>query len=330
MVGAVELVPQLHEQRVLDFNRAEIAVAFFLDLCSEDLDTLEEYYKRGLKNASFIRMQNTMRVRQNDKYRDSLEEEIARLENRWAAPLAKVTNVFESATRFTSVPPGDVKGATPESGVELKAVEDTDIQDKRRWIEEDAVVQLKALGVKPYREAMKRLRQLRHRRSQYRYLELYLFNLGRQVINLQSNLRLVLAVIDVIKRSRKILGEDFVNNPIGSIVKEIIAGNDLDDSVTKLKDLQLDKILGDKGTGGAAGTDGQEKPGDTASQQGKARNSQDTVQDPSSGIGRSRGGSVPSAPPAPPTAGPTGVNPRQSATGRSPGAPLNPNGNRLR
>jgi len=308
MPGALPLVPQLEEQQVLAFERSEIAVGFFLDICIDDLKTLKAYYERALKNSVFIRMQNTMRVRQNDKYRIALEEEIARLESRWVLPLTKAFNIFESATQFTDVPPQDVETEDPGEGVEITDSADTDIQSKQKWINEPAVFQLKSVGVKPYREAMKKLRQLRHKRTQYRYLELYLLNLGRQVINLQSNLQLIIAVIKVVEKTRELFGDDnLANNPLGRIVKEVISSVDMVEAVEKLENLDLEVLLGPKGDGGPAGNETSQQPS-ANSVTGGAEASKQTDQRKDSGIKSTRDGETPPRTENPPTINPTGVN----------------------
>lgn len=314
MVGSNSLFPQIEEEKVLNFERSETAVGFFLDICLEDLKTLIKYYEIAMKNANFMRMQNTMRIRQNDKYLDALEQEIARLESRWVVPLAKATNIFQSATRFTDVPPQDVKPDDEDSGTEITDSEKTDTQDKRLWITEPAVVQLKAVGVKPYKEINKKLRQLRHRRSQYKYLELYFVNLGRQAINLIANLRLILAVTNVVKKFREKLNDDkLANNPLGQIVREIITSNDLDTSVEKLEQLDIDSILEDKGKGGAAGRENSKASSAQTNASG-ARNDVQTKTNQSTGV-RPTTGEVPERSGNGATAGPKGINPRQSTKG---------------
>lgn len=289
MPGSIPFVPQSVESKVLDFDRSEIAVGFMLDICLDDLKTLQEHFSVSLRNSVFLRTQNTMRVRQNDKYLKGLEEEIAMLESRWVLPLAKVNNIFESAVEFTDVPPKEVQPVDGNSGIEVTDVEKTDVQAKRRWLDEPAIVQLKSLGVKPYREALKQLRQLRHRRSQYKYLEVYFINLGRDVINLQSNLRLVLAMIDVVIKARQKFGDDkLASNPIGRIVREIISDNTLDDAVRDLGKLDLDKILGDSTQGGPAGN-----PTATPNTPTSDRNSATPTADVSSGKKPLTAGDVP-------------------------------------
>ena len=63
MVGMLPLVPQIEEENVLNFDRSEIAVAFMMDICKEDLQLIEKYYKRALDKTIYTRMQNTMRIR---------------------------------------------------------------------------------------------------------------------------------------------------------------------------------------------------------------------------------------------------------------------------
>lgn len=315
MSATIPIVPQLEEQNVLDFERSEVAVSFFLDICSADVDTLKQYYQIALKNVVFLRTQNNMKVRYNDRYLNLLEQEIARLENRWVIPFSKATNIFQSATKFTDVPPKDVsvKGSQNEAAndLEVTPVKKTGIQIKTRWIDEPAVTQLKAIGVKPYKEVMKRLRILRHKRSQYKYLELYFVSLGRQILNLQMNLRLVLALIDFLTKVRQKYGDaKLANNPVGEIVKAIIANNDLETAIQKLGQLQIDQMLGAKGGGGPAGNEKAQSTSSTTAATGQ-QNTTQTVSDNATGVNPVTGGDIPAQPLNPASVGPTGINPNQ-------------------
>lgn len=312
MAGLVPLSPQIEESKVLDFDRSETFVGFLLDICESDIDFLKKYYDVALKKSLHIRQSNTMRVRQNDKYLNFLEEDIARLENRWVLPLTKASNIFDSAIQFVDVPPKDVKPGAPDSGVEITQVKKTDIQIKKRWIDEPAIALLKGVGVRPYKEAMQRLRDLRHRRSQYKYLEVYFLHIGRQVLNLQSNLRLIIAVIDVVKKVRN--RADLAGNPIGQIVKEVISSNSLDGAVDKLHNLNIDQMFGKGGKGGPAGNP------DAASTSPMTRTTgqKDTTQpgtNNSDAMKRQTSGDVPGKTINPQSVGPTGVS---NDTQRSP------------
>lgn len=307
MAGSAPIAPQVEETNVLDFQRSRTVVQFFLDLCDSDLDTLIKYYNLALRNAVLFRMQNTMRVRQNDKYLTSLEMDIGRLENRWVLPLTKATNVFESAVKFSDTPPREIK-PSDNTGVEVVASNQSDVQSKTRWLDEPAITMLKAIGVKPYRNVMRRLQDLRQRRTQYKYLELYFLNLGRSVINLQANLRLVVAVIQLVKKVRNQIGANGQTSSsvdLGQVIDEIVSSNTLEDALNKIKNLNPTSLLGP--SSGPAGNP-TAQPNSAAGDIANARQSNAAAVSAGSGIKAAQSGQIPTATPNPGSVGPTGIN----------------------
>lgn len=311
MVGEKTLVPQIEETKIFDFGRANIVVGFLCDICMDDLKILQTYYKIADKNFGMLRYQNQMRIRHNDKYQSILEQEIARLENRWVLPLLRVNNIFESATMYTDVPPKDIKPQSEKGGLEITDTKKTDIQSRSKWMDEPAVITLKALGVRPYKEAMTRLRRLRDRRNQYKYLELYFLNIAREAFNVQENLKLVQTIIEVVINTRNEFGEDSIQgNPIGKIIEDIVSSLTLKDAIEKLKKLNLKDILSKQG--GAAGQKSTTSPADSATNTAGAREKLVPKTDKSTGLNKIVGGDMPTMAINPPMINPRGVNLRQN------------------